>query len=404
MGAAFYALPGGRYCVALSRHAGAEHTGRGGQRVYTHNLILSDKDLAKCGFNPFAVIRAMEKAPIELPKVASGTAIPAFELTIDDAVVARPGGAVGHTISSDARSAALDLFLDGKPLVVDVAGDWISWAEALILAAPVPLRLELSFAAGIKFSTGRGHTLHLIRDEKNAAQGRVSAQGIAFIGSKTAAAAAHSQWASMVERHWSAGDLRGLARRTSRFYEDCSMAARERLAELFNHIDLLSKTESGAILDLVFRTLNAPNTGGEGEVRRELRDAAQQQLKSRFANSVWQQSKPLWPRLVEFWRNGGAAAAFVQPLVGEALMAAARSEPVAAAEMAISVAQAPGGADRNTHEMLLQQFFTRLTVAHASLPSDAIDRLAAIMQRWRTVRPTCPAVAQLCERPAPAQA
>ncbi|MBU0718028.1 MAG: hypothetical protein KJ749_07255, partial [Planctomycetes bacterium] len=40
VGAAFYPLPPGRLCVALSTHAGAEHTGRGGPRVYTYNVVF----------------------------------------------------------------------------------------------------------------------------------------------------------------------------------------------------------------------------------------------------------------------------------------------------------------------------------------------------------------------------
>jgi hypothetical protein len=55
---AFYSLSSDRFCIAASHHAGAEHSGRGGQRVYTHNVIVSGDDLAKCGFNPFTIIRA----------------------------------------------------------------------------------------------------------------------------------------------------------------------------------------------------------------------------------------------------------------------------------------------------------------------------------------------------------
>ena len=44
VGASFYSLPSGRLCVALSCLAGAEHTGRGGQRVYTHSVVFAAGD------------------------------------------------------------------------------------------------------------------------------------------------------------------------------------------------------------------------------------------------------------------------------------------------------------------------------------------------------------------------
>ena len=43
----FYRLSTGRHCVASSRYAGVEHTGRGGQRVYTHLVLLDDEIAAR---------------------------------------------------------------------------------------------------------------------------------------------------------------------------------------------------------------------------------------------------------------------------------------------------------------------------------------------------------------------
>ena len=48
-GVAFYPLPSGRLCVAASCRAGAEHTGRGGQRVYTYNVVFDTEDFSRCG-------------------------------------------------------------------------------------------------------------------------------------------------------------------------------------------------------------------------------------------------------------------------------------------------------------------------------------------------------------------
>ncbi len=57
--ASIYKLTSGRLCVALSCSAGAEHTGRGGQRIYTHSVVFAAEEFAHCGFNAFHVLREM---------------------------------------------------------------------------------------------------------------------------------------------------------------------------------------------------------------------------------------------------------------------------------------------------------------------------------------------------------
>ena len=87
-GVAFYCLSSDRFCIALSHHSGAEYTGRGGQRVLTHNVIVSGDDLAKCGFNPFTIIRALPPAA-DSAKLPPSGALPALELQIAPASSAR---------------------------------------------------------------------------------------------------------------------------------------------------------------------------------------------------------------------------------------------------------------------------------------------------------------------------
>lgn len=89
-GFAFYPLPGGRLCVAFSSYAGAEHTGRGGKRIYTHNLIFEKQDFPRCAYNPFTVLRAMIEAQGTSPQLKPPTTLPELELVITES--ARRGG------------------------------------------------------------------------------------------------------------------------------------------------------------------------------------------------------------------------------------------------------------------------------------------------------------------------
>lgn len=395
MGVACYALPGGRLCVATSRHLGAEQSGRGGQRVYTHNLIISTAQFETCGFNPFHLVRATPQTAIDLQKLPPGGMMSALEMSVGIASHGRMESQCVALLPQDARMSAIQTLLDGKPMVVDLPKDWLTWAEALLLSIPAPLRTKVSFAAGLRFSVGRGHTLHILRDEKNAVQGKVVAQGIQFVGPKTTASAPRSNWLCFVDRHWVCGDLAGLARRTSRNYEDCSAPARERVGELFNAIDALPQTEVLPLLDLVFRTFNGVGSVAENEIRKELRTAAQHQLLNRLSGATWAQVKPVWFRLVEYWRNGGEAASFAQPLINLSLTTGLRSEPLAAVELALTVAQAPPSADREAHEETMRQVVSRLAMLGSEDSPEDPDKVARLVGRWRSARPGCPLVSQI---------
>ena len=304
-------------------------------------------------------------------------------------------------LPSGVRMSALQQLLERKSLVIDVGRDWLTWAEALLLAIPAPMRVQISFAAGLRFSTGRGHNLYLLRDEKGNV--RSKAQNVLVLGSKSSSYEGQSShWRNFVERHWKCDDLANLSRRTSRKFEDCSGVARERIAELFNSMDAIPDTEVTAVLDMAFRTLLAPPTGVEGEIRREFRDAALQSLKARFASMTWGQLRPPLQKLVEFWRRDGEAAAWAQPLIAAGLRSGIKADPAAAAELALSFAQTRPGADRAAHEALLNEFFSQLLAMNVARQADLADRLAVCLPRWRAIRPDCPLIAELTSRLTPA--
>ncbi len=393
IGTAFYSLPSDRLCVATSRHAGAEHSGRGGQRVFTHNVVITEADFESIGFNPFNLIRALPSQVAEIPNIPGGV-IPPLELTINSDVTGQLTTECTALLPPGVRLAAIQQLLDANPTVINLPCEWQAWAEALFLSVPAPLRTKISFAAGLRFSAARPHTLSILRDEKNVVQARVAPQGICFFGARSAAPAVKSHWLSFVDRHWNAGDLRGLARRTSRKFEDCAPPARERVGELFNALDALPQTENTAVIDLVFRSFNAPQPGVEADLRREFRDAAQRQLGQRLRSATWSQVKPIWSQFVEFWCNGGEAAVFVQPLLNLALNAALRSNSLEAAELALTVCHVPLGADREAHESMMNQVAARLRTLHPD-GDDELDKLAKIATRWIAARPTCPFTSQL---------
>ncbi|MEK7711067.1 MAG: hypothetical protein AAB341_04145 [Planctomycetota bacterium] len=408
-GTAFYTLPSGRLCAAFTCNAGAEHTGRGGLRVYTQNVVFAETDFAKCGYNPLAVLRAMKAAGMTAPQLCirtpalmpglSSPVLPSLELAVDASGVQPLDGSLCALLPRSRRCCVARCLMDGKAVAVELPKGWTEWAEALVLGIPGPLRAKVSFGAGLRFSVGRGHCLQIFHDERRAAAGRASAQGIRFVDSETSEDAPESEWLSFVERHWSQGDVHGLMRRTSRPFADCSPEARERIGRLYNATDALPQTESVQILSLMTRTLAELGQGVEREIRLELCDAAGCTLLDRLSKARWNDVRALWSPLLNLWRRGGEATVFAQMLVACVLRSAVKDDPQAAAETALDVARdIPVGVDRVSHDGLLNEVLNRLAEATTQLSEASRARLKDIIHRWQTARPTCPIVAGLIER------
>ena len=110
--AAFYGLPSGHLCAALSCFAGAEHTGRGGQRVYTQCAVFDEEDFERCGYNAFSVIRAMVAAGLTSPKLKPANPLPDLQLFVHASVDELAGLALHPGLGADCRCRILQGLFD----------------------------------------------------------------------------------------------------------------------------------------------------------------------------------------------------------------------------------------------------------------------------------------------------
>jgi hypothetical protein len=397
LAAAFYPLPTGRLCVAYSCYAGAEHTARGGHRVYTHNVIFAEQDFPRCGFNPFHVVRAMTAEGLTVPQLTPDTVLPEVRLSINTDTAPSP---VSFPTSLDSlhRCYVLQRLFDERALIVPVQNGWLETTEALLMGVPGPMRSGISFGAGLRFSLGRCHRLHLFFDEKGAARSRIAGQPVEYLDAAvTPPDGSASAWVAFVDRHWRRADCAVLARRTSRPFTDLTRAARERIGTLYNTIDAAPLTASLDLLSLAADHIRARSADVEDEIRRELLAETQRTLRERLTNFRWHDAQPFWPRLVAFWRQTDAA--FAQPLIEAALRSILKEDPLTAAEAALDVATNPPAAmDRDRHERLIDEILNR-TASH--LPADADpERLARLCSRWQSARPAQPALRKFVERSA----
>lgn len=415
----FYELTDGRSCVGLSLGAGAEQSGRGGARVYTHIVAFDAEVFARFMFNPFSIARAMVAAGLDEPQLKPPARLPQLVLTIPVAKIAGTAGL--GSINAVHGANVLERLFEERVVVVHADDGWIEAAEALWLSLPGPFRSRLSLSAGLKFSTGRSHNLQLLSDDKGAARTRVVGQRAEYIDTTCAPAAecvhsgGGSVWQAFVQRHWSQGDWDGLARRTSLAFGDITPAGRDRVGQLYNTLDDLPRFESMRLISTASEYLRHEADGTvERGIVKDLLGAIQSTLSARVATVEWPADEPLWKAIIRLWRGGEREVAFADPLVACMLRGVSALEPLEAAEMALDTAgESPPGVDHDKLQTVVVEVLARwgaavdrmaaqrAAVAGASADIAEIEprliRSRAVAERWKRLRPDCAIVSRIVE-------
>jgi len=391
-GAAFYPLPSGRLCVAYSCLAGAEHTGRGGERVYTYNLVFPAEDFPSCGYNPFAVLRAMSRAGLAEPQLHPPATLPEVSLEITEADLSPAGAELCRAFAAPWRDHCLESLLNARTLVVNLPDRWIETMEAMLIGVPGPMRSRFSFGAGLKFSVGRCHNLALLADDPAATRKKLLGRPIAYVdpGDGRAPNPSASQWVSFVERHWSRADFTNLLPRTSLAFSDTTPQALERIGRLYNETDAVSETETGELIDLAASHLVEPEDGVEADLAARLLLKAQTAITERFRRATWGVLQGDWEALGAAWRRGEEGRLFAQPIIETGLRAVAARDPMVAAEAALGLTRnMPLAAARAGFDDLLDEILNTLAAWIERAPDDRMADVGRLVKRWRAARPAC---------------
>jgi hypothetical protein len=401
LAAGFYDLPRGRFCVAVSCAAGAEHTGRGGQRIYTHNVVFARELFPDCGYNPFAVVRSMIEAGLASPELKPPPVLPELELTVQPWPPGTTDAAFGTVLSPAWGRAILNDLLQDESVIVNLPGNWLPVAEALLLGVPGPARQSISLGAGMKFSVGRFHRLSLSHDEPGVIKSRIAGRPVKYIDPSTDAApqTPPTEWLALVDRHWQRDDFDGLARRTSRAFANTAPESRERVARIYNQTDSASETDTPTLLSAAQTYLTRARIEEETDLVEELLNAVQRTLVGRLSQTPWAQVEPDWRTICTLWRRSDGGRRFAGPLVQKALAVAAADHPITAGEMAFDLVRGgpPEGlthADTRPIDTVLE----RLANWAQGAADAELDRLQDLCRRWKTARPTCPIVERIHQR------
>ncbi len=277
MGLLAWPLDSGRYCVGHVQHAGKEHTGRGGQRVYTLFALIDGRDFQRFACNPVRVLRAVRDAAGETPQLKPPPQLPRLTLAC-----------TAHGRSTDTHASPLPVaeavahvaraMLHEESCLVIGAPDPIGLIDRTIAALPVSVRTGLSVSAGLTYAPSRRVRLSVARAEPAEAQRAVRGQEIHWLDiarPPSRAPSPYDAWLDLAVAWWAAGRQGDLAELTDLMTDTASPEFLERVAAMGRDLDAITgATDSTrASLESRYAAWTSPHACEElllSRIRREL--------------------------------------------------------------------------------------------------------------------------------------
>jgi hypothetical protein len=428
---ACYPLSGGQYCVAYSTSAGAEHTGRGGQTVYTRAIVVSRADFRRFGCNPLNMVRALERAGHAAPDLAPAPMLEPLELTPVSGV---RSDVVAAVLGSGARAALLSVvatLLDERPLIVVVDDAGLALAETVYLALPAALRMRTALACGLRYSSARGAHLNCISGDVARTREMLRGHPIAWVdlrqrpdseprppvqgrdgqsalispptsvgGSEhrppgrgdvpdpnvCSASPVPDGWLKLVADQWSRGQIVELASLTERLAEDASPAARTRISRIVLDTERFSSADASEALKIVRDYLDlAGDNDTEFELIEKLLIAGQQRLSAQMASAEPDRIRAIGAGLMEVAQQSPEATALLLPACRKLLGRAAALEPALTARWAALLMQQARPVTAACLEELLSEMAERLFESMGALSEAQLVALREALTEWQVL-------------------
>lgn len=275
---ASFPLSSGRCCVLLSRHAGAEPTGRGGLRVETHVLVLEPGAYQRFACDPLRVWAARDTAPVP-PVPTRQSSIPLLTLpcplTKPDQCDrrARPSGPTAPTDPATAERLAgiLAAVLEQSRLVAVVPEPQAALA-CLLAATPAIVRARLSLSCGLGFAPARSFDLVLVDGLTADKRGLAEEHGLRVATWESVslpAAGVFAAWLRFARDYWTAGRTTELDAAAAELIETAAPEALAQLAALRTDADRLARAPAEEWAALARRHAGAVPLSGAYARQRE---------------------------------------------------------------------------------------------------------------------------------------
>ncbi len=255
----------GRQIIICSCYAGREHTSRGGQRVYSHLLLVDPKTYRCLGEDPLALWRLLNthinhQGPLLKPQryfepfsICGQDA----EYDIDPAEKCNlPSG-----IMSEAIWSLADLLLAGESLLiigVNDPRDILQWA---LLALPAKIRPQVAASCGLNYSPQRQMQVTWLPEKPANLQRLIAGQPITIINTDALSdrPIEHAPaWFELLKKFWKQKQPERIVRLTSELYRRLDIEGLDRIARFYKKIEMqllqgATPISSGRLAD-IFRS------------------------------------------------------------------------------------------------------------------------------------------------------
>lgn len=400
----FYQLPGTRVCLALSVTAGAEQSGRGGKRVYTHSVVFEPDALEPLDMNPFALARALCRTglcepQLEPPKVLDDLTV---ETTIEDLVVEDAPRANGAWVEP-----VLDHLIHKRGTLLNMPGHWLAATELALLSLPLPMRRECTFSAGLKYSVGRERALQVFYDKKKVSKTRSTGRDVIFVDADEPEPVPDPNgWARYAARLCEKGAFNKLQAKAARAYEDVTPDALETLANLFITADEMPDRPVEEVMEQFLTHAGKCAPGPLALAESEVVDVATKELAAQIPHLPWDQVELFWERVCGYYRAGGPAAPRCALLIEVMLAKLAEADPMRAALAALEIVEIPhnkpdaerfDAAVESCLAALIRYFEAGHLVGAEASAENRLEQASSLVTRWTRLRPEKKSVQKLGE-------
>ncbi len=270
-----YRLSSGRHCVGYVCHAGVEHTGRGGQRVYTHMCLLDDAAYRSFGSNPVGVHSAIGKLVCELgpmlkpPARVEPLSLPAASPTAPVAPEAVDW--IGPASAECLASRRLLLTGEKCPLAL------LNW---ILLSLPRDLREQFNTSVEVRYAPSREMHLILLQNADPHLPRQMAGQDVRVCAVSTPPLTIQPSvepWFRLLKRWRAEGRIEELITLTSHTCAETSASDLTRVAAICEDLDQVEKADEAGIERLTQRyPVGSGRTPAEQALIRQLHNRAEE--------------------------------------------------------------------------------------------------------------------------------
>jgi hypothetical protein len=397
---AFYKLSSGRLALAFSCDAGAEHTGRGVRRIYTHITVINAEDFARFRFNVSNVLLAVDETGWLDVELQPPHTLEPLELRVRDQGTGKRVAAAVERHGTGWITAVLSSVLQGNRVVAGGDFDPGDWVEAVLAGVPGPRRQDISFSAGLRFTVGRTYSVSAVTGDLRQTRRLVKGQSLQYVepGQSDAPSRPDSPWLQMIERCFATGKVDLVLSLTASDFPDASDSAMDRIGTMCNVAERSSTAEGRELLQLATTYVDSESPNAfEADLKMKLLRTVQSHLCERLRGEP--EFEQHWPALSNLLYRSPTAAEFAFPAVAVVLNRLAYNAPISAAAYLMEAVEALGDSEwtKRLHAVLgpiLEGFRAWLPVAE----TDELDRARTILNEWRRKLPEPDAVTGILDQ------